>query len=506
MVSRALLLVTALLLVCASPVAAAEPEVDLVVTAAYDRASYLSTEDATLTVTITNIGTATATGVVVTSAGDPTYPDEVWGAFSPGGPGGSVAPGAEVVLTATGRPFDPGDGISQSVHVGSAEPDRDEENNEARAEAGATDETCAVTVVLFGDEDRDGQFGAGEALVGVAVLLYSGGKDFVVRTDARGRAHFAGLPCGAYRYHVTLSTGWVAGQSENIKTRPGVTEEHVVKAVRNEAVALAATVALDRDSYALGDQVRERVTVTNRGPVEVTGIRAMCGHYGTENDLYSIGWGDLDPVSEQGLRLRAGETRSFEFTATVPPQAWDYGFVVLRCNFSISGSRDGTWAEDRAAVPGGRGSLAATLAHDDQAVPGVKVTLTDPMTGATAARAVTGADGHVQLPVCAAGEYELRLVGSWRFLVTTMTVQVFAGRNQDLGQIAVLPGPHQPDPDAAVPAPRASVPAAPAAARPVRPAELAETGVSVGVGFLVAALLLVSGGGLVLAGRRNCVR
>jgi hypothetical protein len=416
-----------------------------------------------------------------------------------------VAPGAEVVLTATGRSLDPSDGISQSVRVSSTEPDRDEENNEAAAKAGATEETCEVVVVLFGDADRDEVFSDGEALVGVVVSLYSATKVVETRTDATGRAHFTGLPCRGYTYQVKLPGGWITTSDEYIKARPGVLVEQVVRAVRNEGVALAATIALDRDSYAPGDEVRERVTVTNRGRFEVAGIRAMCGHYGTENDLYSIGWGDLDPESAHGLRLRAGETRSFEFTAKVPQQAWNYGFVVLRCDFSLSGTRDGTWAEDRAAVPGGRGSLAATLVHGEQVLPGVKVTLLDPVTGSTVVRAVTGADGHVQLPVCAAGEYELRLVGPWRFREATMPVQVFAGVNQDLGPVEVLPGPSQPDPDAPVADPPAPAPAAPPSPQAsVRPANLADTGVSVWELSLLAVLLLAVGGVLVIAARGNC--
>ena len=503
---RALVLVAALLLACATPAAAEEPGVDLVVTASFDKASYQSAEDATLTVTITNVGAAPATGVAVQAIGDPDYPVAAWGAFDPTGPGGSVGPGEEVVLTVTARPFDPGDGISQTVRVSSTEPDQFEQDNEVRIAAGGTDETCDLAIVLYGDADRDGRFDQGEALVGVVVAVYGTGGSFNARTGGDGRVQFTDIPCHSYSYRIKLSAGWLAVAAEDIKTRPGVLAEQVVRAVRNEAVALAATIKLDRDVYAPGDPVRERVTVTNRGPVEVAGILATCGQIGPENELYSIGWGDLDPSVGKGLRLGPGETRSFEFAGTVPPQAWDWGFVVLRCNFAIAGGRDGASAEDRAAVPGGRGSLSGTLAGADRVVlPGVKVMLTDQATGVIAARAVTGADGRFQLPECAAGEYELRLVGPWRFTVVTMMVQVFAGRNQDLGEFKVLPGPSQPDPDV-VPTPPVPpvAPAEPVPQAAVRPANLADTGVSVRELTLVAVLLLTAGGALAFAGRRNC--
>lgn len=504
--TRALMVVVALLLACAAPAAAsAKGDVDLVVTAEFDKPSYLSTEDATVSVTVTNIATEQATGVMLTTGGSLDVPAKALGVLDPEGPGAVLAPGEELRLFVTGRPVDPVDGIRQELTVTSAEADFDPTNNTVTARAGASGELCDVVVVVYGDENDDGQYGDGEGMIGLVVTLNGADGQVKARTDATGTARFTGLRCGGYSSRVEVGAGWLVVGTVDFKVRPGEQAEQVIRAVRNDSTTLTATIALDRDTYAVGDTVRERVTVTNWGRKDVAGIFAFCGYYdtGPDNELISLGWGELDPAGGgPGLLVRAGETRSFEFSDVVSWRMWEYGFVVLRCRFSLSGSQKGSWAEARAAVPGGRGVLGAALVHDGRPLSGVKVLLVDQRTGAAVARAVSDVAGAFQFPATAAGEYELRLVGPWRFSATNLLVQVFAGDPLTIGPLEVLPGPNQPDPDASPSTVEPTV-AAPAPQASARPANLADTGASAGELAALAMLLLLAGGALLICARRK---
>jgi len=126
-------------------------------------------------------------------------------------------------------------------------------------------------------------------------------------------------------------------------------------------------------------------------------------------------------------------------------------------------------------------------------------------TGRVGARTSTGADGAFGFVDVPANRYEVRLIGPWRFATDVVVYrQVFGGRVAE-APLEVIPGPEVADPEApattpvrpsAMPAPQASA----------RPANLADTGASVVELSALALLLLVSGGVLVFAGRRNCVR
>jgi hypothetical protein len=208
-----------------------------------------------------------------------------------------------------------------------------------------------------------------------------------------------------------------------------------------------------------------------------------------------------------GLTLAPGETRVFDFTEVVPEVAGVYGYAVLSCAFEVGRVYAGA-TEDRAAVPGMVGTLVGALRQPSgAAVPGVPVLLVDD-TGRVAARTTSGADGTFGFVDVPANRYEVRLVGPWRFATEVVAYrQVYGGRIEEAG-FEVVPGPAVADPEA--PAATPATPARPAVVpRPQaapRPANLADTGASVGELSALALLLLVGGGVLVFAGRRNCVR
>ena len=276
-------------------------------------------------------------------------------------------------------------------------------------------------------------------------------------------------------------------------------------ATHNDLSKLVAAVSLDRDNYSVGDTVRERVTLTNTGTTDLTGLFARCGAlspFGNENFLFADKWGELAQSDDgPGAMVRAGETRVWEFTDTVAPRAYDYGFVVLRCVFTLRGMPTGALAETQAMVPGGKGTYSGTLVSDGRPVPDVTLLMINK--GQTAARAVSDGAGRFVFPELPADKYELRPLGPWRWETPTFQVQVFAGEHREYPPLVLLSGPVQLDPTAPPP-PVEKKSAVDTAAPTPHPTGLADTGTDV-ADLTAFGLLLVVTGALCLRRRRNCV-
>jgi hypothetical protein len=490
-------------LACAAPAVAAEGHVDLGVFATLDKQAYLASDVMTMTVTVVNSGTATATGVVVRPQGDLEFAP--WGDL--GGSGIELKPGAAVTVDVTAAPNDSGAGMTERLEAASAEPDHNPADNVTTVTSFVTVEQADLTVTLYGDADDDGVVDAGETRSGVLIML-SGGinpTDVAARTDAAGVARFPGIPGGEYLPFVNLPKGWYV-DNQYIDVRAG-TNTASIRAKVIDLSALSASVSLDRASYAPGDTIRERVTLTNSGATDIAGVVAHCGGWGVlENVLVSAGWGELSSEGS-GVAVPAGETRTWEFTDVVPAKAWDFGFVTLRCDFSPQEGDDGPVAEARAAVPGGVGGMSGTVVDiDDKVLAGVKILLMDPVSGVVAARAVSDGDGRVEFPSVAAGLYEVRPVGPWRLNEQAVsTLHIVAGQLIDFGSLVLVPGPVQGDPDSPPPTGKSTVDVVPApapqASSRVRPSDLADTGADV-VELAAVGFLLTVAGALLLRARR----
>jgi LPXTG-motif cell wall-anchored protein len=501
-------LVTLLTLACAAPAAADDDYVDLCIIASLDRPAYLDGEQMRLSINVVNSGTATATGVVVRSRGDLEFGP--WGGLDESGPGVEVKPGGTVTVFVTA--YASGADMVQRLEAvsTSTEPELSPDNNKTTVDAFVTVKQADLTVTVYGDADRDSVVDAGEPRAGVLVTLFGGliGKEVTARTDEAGVAHFPGIAGGRYTPLVNLPKGWYTDVHRDIKVLAG-TNTAVVRATLNDLTALSASITFDRDSYAPGDTARERVTLTNSGATDIVGLVAHCGPYGAENVLSSIGWGELDTMNEGGAVVRAGETRTWEFTGVVPPQAWDYGFVMLQCDFSPETAHDGPLAEARAAVPGGRGTVGGVLATEEkEPLADIKVLLLDPVSGAVRARAVSDATGHFQFPELPAGLYELRPVGPWRTYEAVFSVQIWAGQHVEFDPLTLQPGPVQGDPDEPPPTAQKSTvdvvsTPVPQAAPAPRPANLADTGADVRELSAIGLLLVLAGAGLLLVRRRS---
>lgn len=499
-------LVLASLLVAAPPAGADDDQhyVDLVVTAALDKDAYVSTDRPRLTVTVTNAGTVTATDVRMTVSGTLGFHWSDWGVLDPTVSGPTLRAGESVTVSATGVAQGV-DRIEERISVRTWLPDRDPATNEVVVGAPLTVLRGDVAGLLYGERDGDHVAEPGEGLPDVDIRITggAGALDFVVGTDAGGRFTVPDLPTGTYSLFVGTPNPWRTETNQTFDVAVG-DNTVLIRAFRNEIAALSATVRLDRDTYAPGDTVHEHITLTNTGTNDLVGLFAVCGSWNYGSWLPGAGWGDLEPGAGPGLRLPAGETVSFEFAEPLPATALAHGYVALSCRFTDSFDADGVLAEDVASVPGGRGPLTGTIVRlDDQVLAGVTVLLTEPASGAVAARVVTDALGRFAFASVPAGRYELRVLGPWQPAdVPVLIVQVLADTPQDLGVVRMAAGPLQLDPEASPAAPdEPGGPPAPRAAP--RPVTLADTGASVVAPAALGLLLVLVGAALVLVPRRR---
>lgn len=494
-VAAALTILLAVL--CVTPAAADDGDVDLGLTVQLDKTTYEPTDQVRMTVTVRNLGTAMATGVVIHATGDLEFGP--WGEFDPAGPGTLVKPNSEAwTFTVFASPAESGVAVTQHLVISSAEPDRNPADNTASASASVVADHADLTLRLHADADGDGVVDPGETLSGVEIALAGGPLgEFVGRTDDAGVIGYRGIPRGRYYVHAKLPAGWYLDSGEEIDVLAGQNDV-VVRAWHVDISKLHATMSLDRPGYAVGDTVRVRVTLTNTDRVDIPGVVAMCARYtidmSPQNDLQSVGWGELAP--DAGVTVRAGETRTWEFSDVVTQKMWEYGFVVARCEFVPPPLVKGAYAETRAAVPGGRGTFGGSLTYQKAPVTDVKLLLLDQ--GKVVARARSDASGHFSFPELPANEYELRATGPWRLGDHTFSAQVFAGRHNEIGQLELWPSANY---DEVVPTPEPVASPVPAP----HPDELADTGADVVELLAFGVLLVVVGMVLVRRRSENCV-
>jgi LPXTG-motif cell wall-anchored protein len=506
-----------LVLATATPAAATPDGADLTVTVAFDKTEYLAYEEITVSLVITNIGTAPATGVTFdyesTESFGPSGWPPGWAAFYPDTGGVVVEPGQRIELPATFTLVrETGDVLRTTFEVRTQDPETDTTNNTATAEATIVNRTADLVGTLYGDRDGDRQFDQGEALSGVQVRASSG--EALARTAADGRFTIPNLPEGHYMLMLGLPAGWQPDESVHVEVRVGGGEV-LVRAARDSS-ALRGTISFDKPAYAVGDTIRERVTLTNTGTTDLAGVTARCVEGAAPNQLSGMGWGDLVHYEKPGVTVRAGETRTFEFTDVVPPGGRLFGFITITCWFGTGFMYyEGPEVMARAEVPGGKGATGGVLYHDrdtdnepdaDEVVAGVKVYLVD-SDGEVAGRSVTDERGHFLFADVPANKYYLRLAGRWKLRDDAgLQVGVYDGAVMEGATYAVEPGPTLPDPDAPPPSTVeiTRVPDA-QASPPPRPAGLADTGTNVVELSVVGVLLLLAGAGLLVVRRSRGV-
>ncbi|MFC3899101.1 SdrD B-like domain-containing protein [Lentzea rhizosphaerae] len=370
----------------------------------------------------------------------------------------------------------------------------------------------SVSGVVYLDKNHNGRPDPGEAAAD-AVVEANGGAPYnyyKATTDAEGRYSFNELPTGAYSIGFTLAGGWIVhfpdDVVQHVQVEAGKSVQLVTGAQRPYAEVLKATVQFDKTAYAVGEEVKITVKLTNRGGYVINGVHALCNRNQGDNHLGdrvnpSESWGDLR-WHAKGVTVNPGETVTLVVTERVPEAARVANRVELLCEIAPRAefNRDFAPAYDWANVPGGgNGDVMALVAHDKDGdhvmdpgdvVPHARVRLmSDREHGFLVAEAVGDVWGWVRFTDVPAGMYWATVDGPWKIVEQYRTVGVRAG-GSGLYYIGV-----EPDPGAVQPGDGVQ-PAGGGTSTGGTKVALARTGASVlGLAFL-GALLVAAGAAL----------
>lgn len=476
---------------------------DLKVTAAFDQSEYTDGAQAKIKVSITNHGTAAARTVRVLEPKDeeylkqrPVIDEPGWSEFddlptvtdTP-----LIAPGETVDVNLTAKAAGSLMRLKGTI-VGDDNMADNTFDVSAKVVSGGT-----VNGFVFGDADRDGKAGVGEALANVrAHFLVQSGQAVEALTDAQGRFSVK-LPAGEYTVYYTGPDGWLVkfpswrDSIETVKVESGqelVLERRAVRPVRN---VLDAEITLDQPSYRPGDTAKVTVTLKNTSATELRNISAQCAE--NTNDS----WGDL----RTGVRVPAGGELTFHPSEIVPDDKQGTGRFFVTCVFGdittdpFEGMK---MAWDGARLLGAVGELkgsAVDVDAQDAPVAGAELLVVDPFTGDQVATVTTDLEGRFSLTELPAGPYLVKASGRWADANDEPTAVdvVRDGASDHVVRLKAKPAepaePAQPGPEGGK--------AAPASPKVV----LAKTGASV-LGLGVVALLLVAFGiGARTAARRK---
>ncbi len=485
-------------------------------TVKFDKERYESHETARFDLTITNVGGQPAERVrLLYDVDGVNVPAELWGDLRRNGPGVQIPAGESRTFSLSGhiRTFTHGwlrlHGSLNYVGRSAADPSG---YFETLVEVVMT--TGDVEGVVYVDRNRNGQQDPGEIAPGTRVV-FEGGDPWVslaVEADANGRFSFPDVPSGNYQATYTVAGGWIvhAPPGEQwIRVEPGPVVQLTARAERPYDEMLKATVELDKIKYALGEEAKIAITLTNKSDSAISGIQADCtrevvwdyylGYRLDSRDLE--GWGDLLPP-DPGVTLGPKETKTFFVTEEMPPGTSIFNKVVADCYFAPNAMRntDGARGKDWARVDGAAGDLKATLAHDrnknymvdpGEAIANTRLVLrTHPENGADVVEAVSDADGNARFENIPAGQFWAWVDGPWKFEGDNGRVVIFGGEGLTR-PLFVVPGPR--------PSPENDGGTGGGGTRDA----LAKTGASVlGLG-VVAALLVAFGIGARVAGRRR---
>lgn len=303
------------------------------VCASFDKSSYLSGDVVKLTVSATNIGTATAPGVEMNDL-------DTGGTFStdriPDGPlltsntGTDLPAGDTIVSEEDGFGSDSASGaVTFSGRV-------DEFESNGLGQSFGDPVTISSTVtpasgnysgVVFVDNNGNGQPDPGEGLAGAQITLIgpdqgadlSAQQDFTATSDAQGAFRFTGLPAGQYGVSTSGPNGWFV--------QPGPTDQATIDANSGTSpvlfpaspspLPLHETASFDKTSYQTGDNAQITVNLTNTSSSDLHGIEALCDLSGDGNVMSGTGAG-WDVLHGPGITVPADQTTTLHLTEDVP--------------------------------------------------------------------------------------------------------------------------------------------------------------------------------------------
>ncbi|WP_410639629.1 hypothetical protein [Amycolatopsis sp. lyj-346] len=409
--------------------AAAQPaeRAQIKVSAVLGKTAYASDEDVHATFELTNIGPTRAVGLSV--AQDITAPTDLvvpydpgWGPLRPSSePGLDLEPGAAFKLEITGKIRD----IRQATTVlrGVVFDATGFGVGEFTASAAVVRAPAHLTGVVYGDKNGNGTRETGEELPGAKLTLRYVHSDitYSITSDAQGRLDSSDVPAAEYYLGGEVVDGWLIPWRT---VRIGADTDLTVRGVPPLNGALTASMAFTKNSYQVGELAHVTVTLSNSGPIPLTGIVAACNRIGDGHLLSGRGqgWGDL---AGAGVTIAPGETRTFDVTETVPEAAFNRGYVAASCDFGYPEVDIDHHAEAgaQAWVPGAKAVVEGTLGVFDnqgdvkQALAGAKVVLVSDQHCPVTGERTTDAKGHFKFEDVAPGpRYRLYflLPKSWK--------------------------------------------------------------------------------------------
>lgn len=419
-----------------------------------DKPRYESHELVRADLTITNNGGQTAERVrVVDGFYDVVTTAAQWGDVRQDGPGVRIPAGESRTFSVTGkiRNFDGGK-LTVWASVEYIGMPNDPASSNAEAEVVQT--TGDVTGVVYVDRNHNRQQDPGEA-AGDTVVEANGGAPygyFRTTTDADGRYSFENIPSGDYLIGYTLAGGWVVHAESNtpeVRVVPGAPHQVTARAERPFTEVLKVAAVLDKAVYAVGDDVRITITLSNKALYAVGNIQAACNREG-HSWPGSAAWGDL---REPGVTLGPGETKTFVIAEKVPEEARLSSRVAVHCGFApwVAWNDDDVVGYDWASVPGGSGTVRGSLSHDKnrnywvdpgEILPNTRVRLmTDREYGGIVTETVSDAEGLLRFEQVPPGNYWAQVDGPWKIVGPgDGQVEVSAGADA-FHMFLVEPGP-----------------------------------------------------------------
>jgi LPXTG-motif cell wall-anchored protein len=491
------------------PADPAEESVDLTISVTFDKPSYLADETIRAQARVTNTGTATATGVTVSSTGavDSNY----WHGL---GSGPSIEPGQAAEGTLIARLNAQVDLLTLEVTTRSGEPDADPADNTATVTVPITYVRGTSKGTVYADYNGNAAKDAGEEFTDLTVTTSGGSPQgtYATVTDSAGRFAFQDLPRGRYQISIAAE-GWafpwtyvdVDGEDD---------PDLLFRAAHLLDPVLTASAVFDRQSYQANDTALLTLTLTNSGAVPIPGITASC----TTSAWSQLELGELAPDGP-GATVPANAGRAFGVRIPIDQGMAGQGYLKVRCGFGEQRYSNGdvtasAIARISGAIAGkvsGQVTLPLGMAYPEAQcgcsgprpgvpVPDLKIYLKDQFTGAILARATTSASGGFEFRDIPTGLHNLGVVGPWKVLSgPEFPVVADDGRSH---LVYVVPGPDQADPDPPQPGdPPAPAPGAGAGQQPT--AQLASTGVNATWLALGGLLTLLTGAGLVFRARRR---
>ncbi len=302
----------------------------------FDKADYGSGDDVSGTVTIKNTDPGSAHGAFVRPFGTNL---STWHFDEGDNEGVAVPAGGTLVLGFTASIADPDQPIAMTVDLKASPNLPSPTLLEAYGTATVTKVTGSADGVLYFDANGNGQYDQGEGLAG-ATVKFSGGVPYhdepLLTTDSDGRFAVTDIPAGHYWPTVSGVGGLVA---PSIDVHLGEQPQHILVEARHKVSdTLDASLALNADTYVVGDIAHVTVTLTNTGEQDLAGISTRCNQAGDQDQLTGAGtgWGDLRRGGS-GVIVPADSTMTFDVTEAVRPGSGADGRVRVVCQFGQFG-------------------------------------------------------------------------------------------------------------------------------------------------------------------------